>query len=422
MFESKQQYIECLSFIVNHEPCMQRSLAVLEDFILSTPPSISITGKEPSMFFNNFFEKHFISIARQVFRYNLLCGFIPWTIITLKTGEKVPKIMPIGSYSWEVRCVDRPKKRQRVPANEHQDAHKTQQNEENTYVEEPVFLKYHVLSILPIGIEPEDIIVSTITEPSMSPAGRGPTQVSSSTRFEAANALFSPLVSVAYSYIRLERALHRRSYADDWNTTARVVTSNNPPRMNTDAPDMDMLDGLAGSGGGAMTSSLGCYTYDNMQLIFSSNDTKVENILTKNKGAQGEHCPIVYTLPQHYRLEKMDTLTPIEDIVQLNGDYQRSVSQITGIPLSIIQNFESNAGLGSGEDPMLMDRIVSQVCKRVSLQIQKVLVEMYMHLYHPNTSHHVTVEDKIAIKFKFTHLVVEEPKTAVAPKRTPKPT
>jgi hypothetical protein len=418
MFESKQQYIECLSFIVNHEPCMQRSLAVLEDFILSTPPSISITGKEPSMSFNKFFEKHFISIARQVFRYNLLCGFIPWTIITLKTGEKVPKIMPIGSYSWEVRCVDRPKKRQRVPANEHQDAHKTQQNEENTYVEEPVFLKYHVLSILPIGIEPEDIIVSTITEPSMSPAGRGPTQVSSSTRFEAANALFSPLVSVAYSYIRLERALHRRSYADDWNTTARVVTSNNPPRMNTDTPDMDMLDGLAGSGGGA----LGCYTYDNMQLIFSSNDTKVENILTKNKGGQGEHCPIVYTLPQHYRLEKMDTLTPIEDIVQLNGDYQRSVSQITGIPLSIIQNFECNAGLGSGEDPMLMDRIVSQVCKRVSLQIQKVLVEMYMHLYHPNTSHHVTVEDKIAIKFKFTHLVVEEPKTAVAPKSTPKPT
>jgi hypothetical protein len=422
MFESRQQYTECVNFLVNHEPCMQRSLTLIEDYILSNKPVVTITGKDTSESFSRFFDKHFMVIARQVFRYNLLCGFVPWTVITLKTGEKAPKILPIGSFAWEIRCVDRSRKRQRTGDTSH-DSHATgnhiDKGKDNIYLDEPVFLKYSVESTLPIGVEVPDIIVTTLTEPSLSAISKDPSPYSTSTRFAVANTMFSPIVSVAYSYNRLERALHRRSYADDWNTTARIVTSNNPPRMNNDAPDMGMLDGLAGSGSAGMASTLGSYSYDNMQLRFSPYDTNVQNILTKNNGGPGEHCPSVYTLPQHYKIEKLDTLTPVEDPMQLSADYQRSVSQITGVPLSLVQNFEKNAGLGSGEDPMLMDRLVEQVCKRISLQIQKVLTEMYMYLYHPNTLNDINVESKITMKFKFSHLAVEEP-TSTQPKPKPK--
>jgi hypothetical protein len=364
-----------------------------------------------------FFQKHFVPVAKQMFRYNMLCGFVPWTIIKLNNGQRVPKILPIGTFSWEVQTVDQTNKT-KARTDTHYNG--STQKSANIYTEKQTFLQYVVESITPIGLEHSNIIVTTITEPSISMTDKqhnAPNKLFGSLRFEAANLLFSPLVSVAYSYMRLERGLHRRSYADDWNTTARIVTSNNPPRMNTDAPDMGMLDGLAGANEAGMGNSLGSYTYDNMQLRFSPYDTKVENILTKNNGGSSQHCPSVYTLPQHYKIEKMDHLTPIEDPVQLCVDYQRAVAQISGIPLALVQNFDKNAGLSAGEDPMLMDKLMMQVCQRIAVQMETMLTEMYTHTYGPSvtTPSHVT---PLSVRFNFSRLVDPEPVTeAAGPKK-----
>ena len=428
MFSNAEQYSEALSYLVNHEPCLQRTLTLVDDILFYNDPDLVISYQSPSPTFKRFFRDHFIPIARQVVKYNLYCGFVPWAKNTLPSGEVVPVILPMGTFSWDVKVRNmESKKRKTVDGYEAADISGRNKSVGNVYLSQTSLLQYIVHVVQPMGIDNNEIIVCSTTEPSLpllsnmsSTSSLNTLANSSSSRFRNRVFLFSPLTSVVHSYCTLERAMHRRAYADDWNTTARIVTSNAPPRMNTDAPSMDMLDSLAGTGSATMGHLAGSYTYDNMQLRFSPYDTVVSNILTKDTGSVGEHCPAVYTLPQHYKIEKLDTLTPVEDVVQLTGDFQRSISQVTGIPLALVQNFESHAGLGASEDPVLMNTLVMLTCKRATKMIEKVLTEMYMHIYHPTTPLSIASQ-KFMMRFKLKALVEPEEQGGTASKSASTP-
>jgi hypothetical protein len=412
MFESQVEYAECLSFIINHDPSMQRSLTIIEEYIFSNNPKITITGQDTSDRFRFFFVKYFIAIARQIQRYNLFCGFVPWTVDTLSSGEKVPKVLPIGAFSWTVIPVDRKsKKRKGVNGEPTTQVPKNDINSGNIYINQPSFLQYNVECLAGIGVEMNEIMVSTVTMPTMLLGSQSRSSMSHSQRFDAANMMFSPLVSITDSYMRLERAQNRKSYADDWNTTARIVTSNNPPRLNNDAPDMALLDGL--NGGRSLGSSLGTYKYENMQLTFSPTDVDVESILTKNNGGRSQHCPVVYTLPQHYNIQRLDNLTPIENTDMLYQEYEKAVSQLTGVPLPLIQNCDTKTGSTSGDNSALFDKLLSSVCKRIALQIEEVMQDMYTYIYHPEAKGSLE-PGKLNIKFNFQPLVEPEEEKPVA--------
>jgi len=459
MFDTVSQYTECLSFLVNHEPCIQHSFNIVGDCMYAKKPFVLVNNKPLMDSFTSFFDRYFMQPSQLFHRYNMYCGFVPWTVAVLASGERVPKLLPIGSFSWEVKCVSKEERRKylkRRRLNKHTpvafDAPTGgpvaaggasgyggasvgvgvggEDDDENcnTYVEQPFFLKYHVKSILPICIVPRDIIVSCMTEPSLpltqhrsgnsggfrtATVGQNP----SSTRFDGVSNMFSPLCSVVYSYHRLERAQHRRSYADDWNTTARIVTSNAPPRMQTDAPNMELLDGLAGSSGPSnMAHSIGSYSYDNMQLRFSSHDAKVQDILTKDTGSIGQHCPAVYTLPQHYKLERMDNLIPVEDIAQLSADFRVAVSNITGVPVSLLSESKGGQALNSSsEDPVMTDLLLIQLCQRVGNLIEDTVSGMYAYIYDHGSATKA-VARPLRIKWNFSHITPPEPPKPTAAK------
>jgi hypothetical protein len=434
MFETREQYLECITFIANHDPCLQRCITVLEDYMFFNNPVVSINKKPVTDTFRNFFNKYFMVIAKQVFRYNLLCGFVPWTIIKLKSGENIPRLLPIGSFSWEVKAVERDSKRNKRPnylkTNNRSASTPSSYDEDgsqNIYIDEPGFLRYVVKPTLSVGLDVQDIIVTSITEPTMLLPGSGQAAPWGTMRFDAANVSFSPLVSAAYSFMRLERAMHRRSYADEWNTTARIVTSNTPKGFTSDMPQSNLLNPLTqppNSHRTPATGRQGFYSYDDMNVVFMSDETHLHDMLTKNKGHNGAHEPSVYTLPADYHIEKLDQLVPVEDCLRLKKDYEQAVAQIASLPLSLVQNFESNAGLGSGEDPNLMDHLVSQTASRVSKQVEAVMVQMYMRIYHNATetsqpAHEA--EARFSVKFKFEPLVDPElPPAGAAAAKKPK--
>jgi hypothetical protein len=93
-----------LNTIVTREPMMQYVIELLNNLCLKKGVCISIAFTKPDRDFQHFFEQYFVSILPSVIRYKLYCGFLPW--ITRKhpiTGDKMPILLPLGSFTWHVR-------------------------------------------------------------------------------------------------------------------------------------------------------------------------------------------------------------------------------------------------------------------------------------------------------------------------------
>lgn len=402
MFLSDVQFQQYLTHLVTHDPCMRSALSIMRHFMFNSPPTVRVRGAPLSQSFEPFFTRYFMSVAHQVHLYQLFCGFIPWTISTLPNGDRVPVVLPIGSFSWEVKPVS---------TNERTASKRSKTGVTgNVYTKPPFFLKYCVRCVSAVGIDAADIIVSELLPPHVIPDQRNekydPQCVSNLYRHA------SPLAAVVFAYARLERATSRRSHADEWNTTARIVTTNTPPRLNTDAPNMELLDGLAGDGVANMASMVGSYTYENMQLRFSSHDTCVEDILKKDAG---NHCPAVYTLPQHYRLERVDRLVPVEDISMLARDYHISISQMTGVSVALLTGESSQASSGLSKtvsmNAMTCDAMLQLVAGELCNIIEELLSDMYEKVYKHAGGAKQSHDNVIKLRWNFTHLAVQEDET-----------
>jgi hypothetical protein len=101
---SPEDHTACLNTIVTREPMMQYVIDLLNNLCLKRGVSISIAATKPDKEFQAFFEENFVSILPSVLRYKLYCGFLPWILHQHPvTGDKMPMLLPLGSFSWHVR-------------------------------------------------------------------------------------------------------------------------------------------------------------------------------------------------------------------------------------------------------------------------------------------------------------------------------
>ena len=246
-------HVISLNTIATREPMMMYVTDLINNLCLKNGVRISIGFTKPEKSFNDFFEQYFVSILPNVLRYKMYCGFIPWVVTKHPvSGDRIPILLPIGSFSWHIKTkkmfIDpgRSKGRRRNDTQSSRNMkdnsnfssgihHGESQDGLNQNLEHNCASEFIVESVGDLGISSEDIYVINLLDPMLlnssltipgSHAGSGQAQ-------------FSPLYVPLQRYLALDVAQQRRLYADDWNTTARLFTTKNPPNPQNERAGRD---------------------------------------------------------------------------------------------------------------------------------------------------------------------------------------
>ncbi len=60
---------------------------------------MTVNGKRvPNKIFQKHIEKFYTSFCEQSIRCMFVCGFIPWRLRMISTGDAVPEVLPLVSY------------------------------------------------------------------------------------------------------------------------------------------------------------------------------------------------------------------------------------------------------------------------------------------------------------------------------------
>ena len=192
---------------------------------------MSLSFSKPTKEFTEFFEDNFIPVLPQILKLKLYCGFVPWVVRTHpKTGDKIPMVLPIGSFSWVTRTKEafaresssglKPasnSKRQKTTGTGSNNSEDSGSNQNLDYTS---ICEYVVESMGDLGIRSGEINVINLVEPTLSHGNGAMGQVQ-----------FSPLYIAVQKYLALDLAQQRRCYADDWSTTARIFTTQSEPQL-----------------------------------------------------------------------------------------------------------------------------------------------------------------------------------------------
>jgi len=404
MLGTPEDHVLSLTIIVTREPLLQNIMEILNSLCLSKGVRVSIAGSKPSPDFQFFFEQYFVSLLPQVLRYKLYCGFIPWIISQHPvTGDRMPLLLPIGSFSWHIRTKQSFVKQKRRatdgqgtsntprPESSFDSAVQGAGDDINRNMDYNCFSEYVVQAIGSIGVGASEICVINLVDPMICSNNMG-TGTKNGNNMSLGQAQFSPLYVPLQKYLALDLAQQRRCYADDWNTTARIFTTKSTPPVQNERAGRDEIPyGTTRFQQAQMPE--GFFTYENMQIQYQNTSDIVKNALEQSNGRGSEHVPSVYSLPINYNLAQGPQLTPVQDIQQLELQYRTAVAHSLGLPLHLIESTSSNArGMSSDELPF-SSRLVRSTCDNLTALMNKVLLHMYSSVYQkdaqrakPNTS------------------------------------
>ena len=371
-----EDHESCLTTIVTREPMMQYVIDLLNNLCLNNGVRVSVAFTKPPKEFTDFFEMYFVSILPNVLRYKLYCGFIPWVVYQHPvTGDRVPMLLPLGSFSWTVRTKDMFTNRSTSNNAKRQKNQGFGVSEDgNSSLDINSVCEYMVQATGDLGVEAADIQVINLIDPMLS---------NRNTCMGLAQ--YSPLYVVLQKYLALDLAQQRRCYADDWNTTARLFTTRHPPApINERAGRDEVPYGNSRFQQAAMPN--GFFTYENQRLQYQNTSSIVRDALEHTGGRDSEHVPAVYSLPSHYNLEKGPELKPLQDIELLERNYRVAIAHILGIPLHVVDTDSGSSKPISKEELPFCSELVKNTCQRLTAMMSKVLLHMYSTVYHEKLS------------------------------------
>ena len=411
---SAEDHLISLNTIVTREPMMQYTVDLLNNLCLNKGVRISVASSKPNQEFQDFFEQYFVSILPNVLRYKMYCGFIPWVVIQHpETGDRMPVLIPIGSFSWNIRTKQQflnksnknnpPSKRTRRTEGSSKSGNGFDaENQGNVNLEHNCVSEYVVSCSGDIGVSSADVHVINLLDPMLlnSDLGSGSRSGQTSGNPSLGQAQFSPLYVPLQKYLALDVARQRRFYADDWNTTARLFTTKNPPSVQNERAGRDEIPyGTTRFQQAQMPE--GFFTYDNMQLQFQNTSNIVRDALEQAGGKGSEHVPSVYSLPAHYNLVQQPELKPLMDIDMLEKQYRISISQMLGIP-SILVDSDSGMSKNTNSDGLpFMSEMMKNTCGALTTLMNKVLLHMYSTVYYNEISLKMGPRPASTVRFNF---------------------
>jgi hypothetical protein len=285
----------------------------------------------------------------QALRSFFTYGFVPWVVRNLDSedgGDEVPEVLCNGTFHWYTE----------IPS---KDARSVRQQRSAGLV------GYRVQITSALEVKDADVEIFVHTPPAL--------DVSVNSMLYAT--VPSPLSHVLIDYKNLRQAQIRRSHADAWNTTAKLICAFKPTvRVQEDpgAALMDFADDSYYKPG--MHLGLPAFAPLNATNLW----TRDAQIKKQFDGISSTHQPDVYTLPRDHTVSQQPMLAPCEDLEFLLGKFQRDVCAVLGVPEDMVRS----KGGGAHENTkktMATGRIFSSTMTDVCRHLQELLRQVFLY-------------------------------------------
>lgn len=345
--------------LMTTEPTVLQCFNIIESTCLSQGLVCHIQGQDVSDGFHRFLDRHYIPFCKGAIRAMYTYGFVPWRLRRVQSGDEVPEVLPPGTFSWhtETGYDERDQhgsrqapgaKRKRPPSND-----------------DTRLVVYRITPSSP-GLHEEDVHVYTSQMPGL--------DITVNSGLYAT--VVSPMSYLLTDYKNLREAQKRRSHADAWNTTARIVSTFRPTLRVEDNPTQYLMDFVHEKhfAPPAMGNSI-------FPPFEAHNVWQREQVMRRQfMETPSNHHPEVYALPRDHDVVQQGNLVPCEDLSFLLDKYRRDVSALMGIPHEMI------IGRDTGNHETVRKTVASgrifstnmhEICRHLSF----LLCEVYSSIY-----------------------------------------
>jgi hypothetical protein len=206
--------------LITTEPTVLQCFKIIESTCLSQGIFCRIGGEEVSPRFQRFLEDHYVSFCRSAIRAMFTYGFVPWRTRRLAKGDDIPEVLPPGTFSWHTEVGSDEQGRAPGMYRPHAPKRKRRPEQGQLATADDDDSRLVVYRITPSagGVREEDVAVFITTPPAL--------DVTTNSSLYAT--VPSPLAYILSDYKNMREAQKRRSHADAWNTTARIVSTFKP--------------------------------------------------------------------------------------------------------------------------------------------------------------------------------------------------
>lgn len=332
------------------EPTIQQCFRIIESTCLSQGIYCKIDGKVANPKLMEHLDDYYTPFCKSALRAMLVYGFVPWRTRKIQGGYEIPEVLPPGTFSWSTEC-----------------SNKSKGKTANMHDSNSLMVIYRVS---PTGghFKEEDLNIYVHTAPCLD-------IMNNSILYATVS---SPLAHLLTDYKALRQGQIRRSHADAWNTTAKIITQFDPKLRVEDNPSQYLMDFVHEDyfvpPGGA----------ESMYPPFEAHNVwQREQIIRRQfESNPSAHHPEVFALPRDHTVAAQTRLDPCEDIQLLNDKYKRDVCSLLGIPYEMIQG-QANSGLGGDTTRKTLSsgRIFSTNMQDLCKHIQKLLKQVYQTIY-----------------------------------------
>ena len=332
------------------EPFMQECLQMIENICLSREIDFTVGGggsrsNAPSAEFKAFVNRYYPQFLKNAIRQAHGLGFVVWCVRRLPSGDKVPEVLPLGTFTWSVEMdpTNRGTLRYRI----------------QLVVKD---VPFHVTE----WIQPS----FNVTEGSILHA-----------------TVQTPLAHLIEEYRILRDTIRRYHHADAWNTTARIVVSSEPKQFNHEASQkevFDTLDFLKGA----------------METRKKQTLTPVEEAFANQRSSN--HNEMVYELPPHHHIEQMPVLKPVVDMDFITNKFRHSVCSLLGIPPGMVIASDHRSGSSSSSNQSSRGKATSQIFQnkmsRMCMFLSDLMQEVHEHIYKEKSRFYLAALPRLEIQ------------------------
>ena len=344
------------------EPTIQQCFRIMESTCLSQGIYCKIDGKVASQEFLDHLDQFYTGFCRAALRAMCVYGFVPWRVRKLPSGDFVPEVLPAGTFSWFTELNY--SKKESFSAS---DGQPNKRKHADLHDFDSAMVIYRLIPTSGVFKE-EDVDIYVFIVPSL--------DIMNNSMLYAT--VPSPLAHLLTDYKALRQGQIRRSHADAWNTTAKVITEFDPKLRVEDNPTQYLMDFVhedfyqPPSGAQAMYPPFEAHNVWQREQV-------IRRQFEENPSV---HYPEVFALPRDHRLAQQQKLEPCEDIQFLNEKYKRDVCSILGIPYEMVQGNDSKkAGPDSTKKTMASGRIFSTNMQDYCKHLQRLLKMVYEKIY-----------------------------------------
>jgi hypothetical protein len=362
--------------LVTSEPTVQQCFRIVESTCLSQGIFCRIDGSEVSPQFQRFLDDHYLPFCKAAIRAMYTYGFVPWRVRRLGRGDQVPEVLAAGTFSWHTEVGPEEQERRQSRHSHGGSSSRPSFAKRRKHIspseahpgDDSSRLVVYRITPTAGGVREEDVSIFISTQPTL--------DISMNSNIHAT--VPSPLAYLVHDYKHLREAQRRRSHADAWNTTARIISTFRPNLRTEDNPTQYLMDFVHEDHYAPPVMG------DRLFPQFHAHNVwQREHVMRRQfMETPSNHHPEVYALPRDHDVVAQPTLQPCEDLQFLLEKYRRDVCALTGVPQEMIIG-RDNGNPETVRKTLSAGRIFSTNMHEICRNLQHLLTAVYTRIYGP---------------------------------------